>query len=529
MNTILPQTLGTVITITKGRKHELSEKPSENSKRLIGIDDLRNDTIMRYTDDIKGTESKPKDVLIAWDGANAGTIGFGKTGFIGSTIARLRIKNDANLFTPFLGLFLKSKFNYLRQTATGATIPHINRAALESISLPQIDFDDQIRIAHLLSKVEGLIAQRKQHLQQLDELLKSVFLEMFGDPVRNERGWDKVSFSNILAEIESGKSPTCEARQATEDEWGVLKLGSVTSCVYKQEENKALPQDVAPDTRWEVKQGDLIFSRKNTYELVAACAYVFETRSKLLLPDLIFRFVFKDDAEIHPLFIWKLLTADSQRKQVQSLAAGASGSMPNISKANLKQTLLIKPPIELQDEFAGIVERVEGIKARYQASLAELERLYGVLSQRAFKGELDLSRVVVPDVSTEPDIETQEMHTEDTESLSPLSALLEATINPPEADHRILVPHFNAYLDTLNGGEFNLESCASFIQDQVVGLDPEYPYFLSLHEYETIYKKLIFDALADGRLEQTRNIVVIDDKEDFGNNIILRPCKVQRE
>lgn len=51
------------------------------------------------------------------------------------------------------------------------------------------DFDDQIRIAHLLGKVEGLIAQRKQHLQQLDDLLKSVFLEMFGDPVRNEKGW----------------------------------------------------------------------------------------------------------------------------------------------------------------------------------------------------------------------------------------------------------------------------------------------------------------------------------------------------
>lgn len=299
---------------------------------------------------------------------------------------------------------LKKTIADLSKYAHGSTMKHVVKKDFESHQIPLPPLDDQIRIAHLLSKVERLIAQRKQHLKQLDELLKSVFLEMFGDPVRNERGWDKVPFSKILAEIESGKSPKCEARQATEDEWGVLKLGSVTSCVYKQEENKALPQDVAPDTRWEVKQGDLLFSRKNTYELVAACAYVFETRSKLLLPDLIFRFVFKDDAEVHPLFIWKLLMAESQRKQVQSLAAGASGSMPNISKANLKQTLLIKPPIELQNEFSGVVGKIEEIKKQYQQSLMGLENFHGVLSQWVFKGELDLSRVILPaDIQQPPE------------------------------------------------------------------------------------------------------------------------------
>ena len=99
------------------------------------------------------------------------------------------MREGEKIFTPFLGTFLKSKFEYLRQTATGATIPHVNRKALDGIELPDVDFHDQIRIAHLLGKVEGLIAQRKQHLQQLDDLFKSVFLEMFGDPVRNEKGW----------------------------------------------------------------------------------------------------------------------------------------------------------------------------------------------------------------------------------------------------------------------------------------------------------------------------------------------------
>ena len=68
------------------------------------------------------------------------------------------------------------------------------------------NFDDQIRIAHLLSKVERLIAQRKQHLQQLDDLLKSVFLEMFGDPVRNEKGWDKPELK-LFGKISTGNTP----------------------------------------------------------------------------------------------------------------------------------------------------------------------------------------------------------------------------------------------------------------------------------------------------------------------------------
>ena len=207
MTTTKIQTLGSIISISKGKKHSITDDPINSSRRLLGIDDLRNDNLLRYTDDTNGIEVLPQDVLIAWDGANAGTIGFGKAGLIGSTIARLRIKDVKENSTPFLGLFLKSKFGYLRQTATGATIPHISRQALIGIELPKVKFDDQIRIAHLLSKVEGLIAQRKQHLQQLDELLKSVFLEMFGDPVRNERGWNTLPFSQV-GQFTSGGTPS---------------------------------------------------------------------------------------------------------------------------------------------------------------------------------------------------------------------------------------------------------------------------------------------------------------------------------
>ncbi len=253
--------------------------------------------------------------------------------------------------------------------------------------------DDQIRIATLLSKVEKLIFCRREQLKQLDELVKSVFLEMFGDPVRNEKGWDTVLFSSILKDIESGWSPVCEARKASSSEWGVLKLGAITSCVFKDDENKALLPDVQPKTKNEVQAGDLLFSRKNTYDLVAACVYVFNTRSKLMLSDLIFRFVFNDDSAVTPLYIWKLIINASQRKKIQSLAGGAAGSMPNISKANLRNIQIPLPPLDLQNRFSDIVIKVETLKAQYTKFLTNLEAVYGTLSQKAFKGELDLSQV----------------------------------------------------------------------------------------------------------------------------------------
>lgn len=307
-----------------------------------------------------------------------------------------------NLHPQFLLHAVLSLKNEIVKKGAGATVKGITQEELYNFQLAVPPLNDQIRIAHLLGKVEGLITRRKQHLEQLDALLKSVFLEMFGDPVRNEKGWDKVQFSELLDGIDSGKSPKCEAREATADEWGVLKLGAVTRCAFNEHENKALPSSITPTKRDEVRAGDLLFSRKNTYDLVAACAYIFETRSQLLMPDLIFRLVFKDTAEVDKIFMWKLLIADSQRKAIQSLAAGAAGSMPNISKANLKSVQLPIPPLSLQNQFAAIVQKVEALKTRYHDSLTDLETLYAALSQKAFKGELDLSRIPLPAIDLNP-------------------------------------------------------------------------------------------------------------------------------
>ncbi len=415
------------------------------------------------------------------------------------------IPND-NIYVDYLRLALK-KFPPSVLIKDPA-YPAISLDEIRRYKIPVPEkFNDQIRIAHLLGKVEGLIARRKQHLQKLDELLKSVFLEMFGDPVRNEKGWEKKRFSELLVDIESGKSPKCETRKATGTEWGVLKLGAVTSCIFNENENKALPQGVEPRKKDEVKAGDLLFSRKNTYELVAACAYVFNTRPRLLMPDLIFRFHFKDDAKINPIFIWKLFISDSQRRKIQSFAAGAAGSMPNISKAKLKQVILPIPPIALQNQFATIVEKVEMIKSQYQQSLTELENLYGALSQKAFKGELDLSRIPLTAEDTESKdakgIETgNERGMAESVGLPAPTDL--AALKFPQGRKAEMERWLESYLEQRTGEAFSADRFMQLAQQKMDELLEDEPPELSVADYDWI-KERVFRLLENGQLTQTYN------------------------
>jgi len=387
----------------------------------------------------------------------------------------------------------------------GGGQPNISQGIIRETLIPLPPLDEQKRIAYLLSKVEGLIAQRKQHLQQLDDLLKSVFLDMFGDPVRNEKGWDKKPFSELLTDIQSGKSPTCEARPAGSDEWGVLKLGAVTSCVYKEGDNKALPVDIRPHSAVEVKVGDVLFSRKNTYELVAASAYVFETRPKLLLPDLIFRLAIRGDVELNPIYLWQLLISQSQRRAIQSTANGAAGSMPNISKANLNQIRIPCPPISIQNTFAQIVSKIQGLKSSLQASLDHHETLYAVIADRAFKSELDLSRVIVPkeELDTEETNEPMNEPVDDQPFQLPSPGDVKR-LKSAQGRKTVLKNWLTAYTKHLGKASIAAESFLELVQQKLSELESiedldGYSHEIGVAEYDQI-KDWIFQNRASGEL-----------------------------
>ncbi|MEZ0171644.1 restriction endonuclease subunit S [Microvirga sp. TS319] len=293
-----------------------------------------------------------------------------------------------HILPEFLARFLKSSEPIILSWVRATTADNYPIDNLKELEIPLPPLDEQRRIAAILDQADALRHAQNVALTKLSSLKQAIFLEMFGDPVQNRQRWQRVPLGELLSGIESGWSPTCLDRPARSEEWGVLKLSAVTSCAFNDNEHKALPDSVEPRPSIEVRPGDVLFTRKNTYDLVAACALVRATRSRLMLSDLIFRLRIADLGILVPDYLQALLAYPTKRKEVQRLAGGSAGSMPNISKERLRGVDIELPPLQLQQAFAEKVSYVEELFAAQQSQFAQLDTLFASLQHRAFRGEL---------------------------------------------------------------------------------------------------------------------------------------------
>ncbi|QOL16856.1 restriction endonuclease subunit S [Dickeya dianthicola] len=388
-----------------------------------------------------------------------------------------------------------------------------------SLEVPFPLLDDQIRIAHLLGKVEALITQRKHHLQQLDDLLKSVFLEMFGDPVRNEKGWDKPELK-AFGKISTGNTPP-RNEPANYDgnfiEW--IKTDNITGdAVFVTPSTEHLSEVGARKART-VTNGAL---------LVACIAGSIESIGRAALTDRTVSFnqqinAIQPGKDIEPLYLYGLFKLS--RAYIQNHAT--KGMKKILTKGDFEKITMIKPPFEIQNQFATIVEKVESIKSRYQQSLADLEALYSSLSQRAFKGELDLSRVPLPDqpvadVSIEEYAAEPEMVVQTEPAIHlPATDNLSATLENAEARKALMARWLEAYRTQLDGTPFSAQQFITVAQARLAELHPDHDIALGASDYENI-KAWVFEQVRARRLKQTRDIILINNKRQFGNRLLLR-------
>jgi type I restriction enzyme S subunit len=332
---------------------------------------------------------QPGAILVAMYGATVGRVALlGITAATNQAVCHI-VPDQSVCHVGYLFHCLRSKLQEFLSKRVGGAQPNISQAIIRDTNVPIPPLPEQKRIAAILDKADALREKRRQTIAKLETLPQSIFIDMFGDPISNPRRWETCLLGDAVETIDSGWSPVCLDRPANSiDEWGVLKLGAVTTCEYKESENKALPNDLSPKPELEVKEGDLLFSRKNTYDLVAACALVLSTRPNLMLSDLIFRLRLKKDGGINPEYLWCLLTSPNKRRQVQSLASGSAGSMPNISKARLRTLSIAMPPIELQEKFSLQLRKIYDLKLLLLNTSSRSDDLFKSLQQRAFNGGL---------------------------------------------------------------------------------------------------------------------------------------------
>jgi len=413
--------------------------------------------------------------------------------FTNEAIAAFAIKDEKELHPEFLYYALQSAtYGGSNQAAMGKTL---NSKSLAEIEIPVPPLDDQIRIAHLLGKVEGLIVQRKQHLQQLDDLLKSVFLEMFGD-IRTKKSIHPWVALRPYLKANSGKSSK-----------GVVS-----------EENTGIP----------IYGGNGVngWAKEFLYEdpvVIAGrvgqqCGVIHVSKEPCWVTDNAIVLSISDHSQLNTIYLARAFHYAPIRERVKQL------DLPFINQSMLLDYPLPLPPIDLQNKFSAIVERIEALKSRYQQSLTDLEALYGALSQQAFEGELDLSRVALPAAPIEG--ESRVAAAVPAPITAPVIELPETDLLVPALQDRAqLAPllrfWLEAYRTQLGSVAFSLERFIAAAQTRLGDLHPDNDFELRASDYEII-KAWVFDQIQNRKLKQTRDIIFIDGRRQFGNQILLR-------
>lgn len=276
-------------------------------------------------------------------------------------VACLRLKTD-KLIKRYLFHILNSNFfeRQCIQASKGVAQKNMSTEWLKDYEIPLYSIEKQLEIIEVLDKTRNVISLRKDELLALDNLIKVRFVELFGNPIKNEKHWEIFKLRDCLKCIDNGKSFTCDVQARTGEHPAILKLSAVTYGDYRQEENKALLDEKQFVDSAEVHSGDLLFTRKNTPELVGMAAYVYNTPAHLMMPDLIFRLV--PNERMNAIFLWKLINNREFRSVIQSIAGGSAKSMSNISKERLSNISVICPPIEFQEQFADFVCAIDKSK-----------------------------------------------------------------------------------------------------------------------------------------------------------------------
>ncbi|MBB5325020.1 type I restriction enzyme S subunit [Anoxybacillus tepidamans] len=366
--------------IIKGKKVEQVYEVNENMVRLIQIDDLRNDDNIKYCERkeeyIYATKS---DVIIAWDGANAGTIGYGLEGAIGSTLAILRTDSN-DVFTPYLGRFLQSKSKYLRETCTGATIPHISKKILEEIRIPIPSYEKQVEISKMLDKAKELIDKRKAQIEALDQLVQSLFWEMFGTYLTSNR--NKMFFGELVKEFRYGTSvKSCEFG------YPILRIPNIVNGIIDESDLKYCELPEKDFLKLKLQENDLLFVRTNgNPNYVGRCASVTKKQEGYVYASYLIRARIDLD-KMNTEYVTKYMNSVFGRHEIIQKATTSAGQY-NINTEGLGNILIPVPPLNLQEDFARKIKLIDAKKAILQRGLLELENMFNSLMQRAFKGEL---------------------------------------------------------------------------------------------------------------------------------------------
>ena len=313
-------------------------------------------------------------VTVTCRGATCGSINITvpKAYVTGNAMCLDDLKNDIEIEYLYYCL----KHYDFKNVISGSAQPQITRQGMDKIYIMLCSREEQRDIVNKLKKTEKVIKLRKQELQLLDDLAKARFVEMFGDPVSNPYGYDKVALSD-LADI---------------------KIGPFGSLLHKEDyivgghpllnPSHIVDGRISPDNKltisdekykelsaYQLKTGDVVMGRRGE---MGRCAVVSEEGFLCGTGSILIR----TKGDVTADYIQKTISFPSFKKTIEDMAVGQT--MPNLNVPIVSSFEIIKPPIEVQDRYYALVEQVDKSKVEIQKALNKTQMLFDSLMQEYF-------------------------------------------------------------------------------------------------------------------------------------------------
>jgi type I restriction enzyme S subunit len=340
-----------------------------------------------FYDNMKRGRIENGDVLVVKDGATTGKVSLVRNDY---PFQESAVNEHVFICRPnkkyvlpeylFYNLFSPLGKNKILRSFHGAAQGGINTQFANDYELPLPPLPTQRRIVSILEKAEETKRLRAQADELTDRLLQSVFLEMFGDPVRNPKGWEKSIIDAITVHHKQGFYTNSEY---TETGIKLIRITDITeygSITY--DDMPRLDLDSKTIDQFKVQKGDFLFARSGVS--IGRCAIV-EKDIPCVFGSYIIRFRF-DQNKINNKFFLFLMKLPRLQSILKNYAHGSTN--PNINAENINNIAIFIPPLPLQQKFARIVEKIETMRQSQNQSKQQIEDLFSTLMQKAFRGEI---------------------------------------------------------------------------------------------------------------------------------------------
>ncbi len=297
----------------------------------------------------------------------------------------LPIAPGPNLDRKYLAYYLRqpSMVDLANSRSTGANLPRLSPKVLETFKIPLPPLEEQRRIAAILDKADGVRRKRKEAIRLTEELLKSTFLEMFGDPVTNPKGWEIVKLGSlVVGQLNNGIfKKNHEYGGDTPVVWvKELFSGYTIDC----SESRTLTPTDEEVKKFGLTKGDILFCRSSLNREGIGFNNVFDGMDFSALFECHIIRVSLNQRKVNSIFLNYLLRFPGLRKQI--IAKANTVTMSTIGQSEIKKIEFYLPPKELQDKFEIFLRKIATNRTKLENK--ESENLFNSLLQRAFRGEL---------------------------------------------------------------------------------------------------------------------------------------------